>query len=71
MVRVPLSKDERKRLKAQRRAGLSGKALLDDFQDDIADIVAGAGRQSTWPTAQAAAGTEACSCPMLRLLASE
>ena len=39
MIRVPLSKDERKRLKAQRRAGLSGKALLDDFQDDIADLV--------------------------------
>lgn len=42
-MRVPLSKEDRKRLKAQRRAGLSGKALLDDFQDDIADIVAGAG----------------------------
>lgn len=41
MIRVPLSKDERKRLKAQRRAGLSGKALLDDFQDDIADLVHG------------------------------
>ncbi len=41
MIRVPLSKDERKRLKAQRRAGLSGKALLDDFQDDIADLVNG------------------------------
>ena len=41
MIRVPLSKDERKRLKAQRRAGLSGKALLDDFQDDLADIVNG------------------------------
>ncbi|KAI8101739.1 hypothetical protein M9434_006806 [Picochlorum sp. BPE23] len=40
MIRVPLSKDERKRLKAQRRAGLSGKALLDDFQDDIADLAA-------------------------------
>ena len=39
MIRVPLSKDERKKLKAQRRAGLSGKALLDDFQDDLADLV--------------------------------
>ena len=43
MIRVPLSKDERKKLKAQRRAGLSGKALLDDFQDDLADLVGGAG----------------------------
>ena len=44
MIRVPLSKDERKKLKAQRRAGLSGKALLDDFQDDLADLVgSGAG----------------------------
>eukprot|EP00887_Chlorella_sp_A99_P005929 scaffold29.g5929.t1 len=42
MIRVPLSKEERKRLKAQRRAGLSGKALLDDFADDIADIVTAA-----------------------------
>ena len=41
MIRVPLSKDERKKLKAQRRAGLSGKALLDDFQDDLADLVNG------------------------------
>ena len=39
MIRVPLTKEERKRLKAQRRAGLSGKALLDDFGDDLADIV--------------------------------
>ena len=41
MIRVPLSKEERKNLKAQRRAGLSGKALLDDFADDIADLVDG------------------------------
>eukprot|EP00890_Picochlorum_soloecismus_P003905 jgi/Picsp_1/4515/NSC_06736-R1_sas10 utp3 c1d family len=41
MIRVPLSKEERKSLKAQRRAGLSGKALLDDFADDIADLVDG------------------------------
>lgn len=41
MIRVPLSKDERKKLKAQRRAGLSGKALLDDFQDDLAGLVNG------------------------------
>lgn len=42
-VRVPLSKEERKRLKAQRREGLAGRALLDDFADDIADLVAGTG----------------------------
>lgn len=39
MIRVPLSKEERKRLKAHRREGLSGKALLDDFADEVADIV--------------------------------
>jgi U3 small nucleolar RNA-associated protein 3 len=39
MVRVPLTREERKRMKAQRRAGLSGKALLDDFADDVADLV--------------------------------
>ncbi len=36
-------------MKAQRRAGLSGKALLDDFGDDVADLVDmadGLGRQS-------------------------
>lgn len=43
MIRVPLSKDERKRLRAQKRAGLSGKALLDDFADDVADLVGGDG----------------------------
>ena len=41
MVRVPLSRDDKKKLKAQQRAGLSGKALLDDFADDVADLVAG------------------------------
>lgn len=41
MVRVPLSREERKQMKAQRRAGLSGKALLDDFVDDVADLVDG------------------------------
>ncbi|KAK9829724.1 hypothetical protein WJX72_007528 [[Myrmecia] bisecta] len=39
MIRVPLSKEERKRVKAQQRAGLSGKALLDDFADDVADLI--------------------------------
>lgn len=41
MVRVPLSRDERKQMKAQRREGLSGKALLDNFVDDVADLVDG------------------------------
>lgn len=39
MIRVPLTKEERKRLRAQKRAGLSGKALLDDFGDDLVDII--------------------------------
>ncbi len=38
-IRVPLSKEERKRLRAHRRAGLSGAALLDDFADEVDDIV--------------------------------
>ena len=41
--------EQRKAVKAQRRAGLSGKALLDDFGDDVADLVDmadGLGRQS-------------------------
>jgi len=48
---VPLlrAQEQRKAVKAQRRAGLSGKALLDDFGDDVADLVDmadGLGRQS-------------------------
>eukprot|EP00877_Chromochloris_zofingiensis_P010647 jgi/Chrzof1/5836/Cz16g17190.t1 len=39
MVRVPLSKQEAKKLRAQRRAGLSGQGLLDDFADEVADLV--------------------------------
>ena len=39
MARVPLSRGERKNLKAQRRAGLSGGVMLDDFADDVADLV--------------------------------
>jgi hypothetical protein len=39
MTRVPLTKAERKNLKAQRRAGLSGGTLLDDLADDIAGLV--------------------------------
>jgi len=37
-VRVPLNKEERKRLKAQKRSGLSTR--FEDFRDDVADIVA-------------------------------
>ena len=36
-------------MRAQRRAGFSGQALLDDFGDDVADLVDmanGGGRQS-------------------------
>jgi U3 small nucleolar RNA-associated protein 3 len=43
MIRVPLSREERRRLKAQRRDGMSGKALLDDFADDLAGLVDGDG----------------------------
>lgn len=39
MTRVPLSKDERKRMKAARRADLAGGAMLDDFADDVAHLV--------------------------------
>ena len=39
MARVPLSRGERKNLKAQRRAGLSGGVMLDDFADDVADLI--------------------------------
>jgi hypothetical protein len=35
--------EQRKGLKAQRRAALSGKALHDDFADDVAELVAAAG----------------------------
>lgn len=38
-VRVPLTKEERKRAKAQQRAGLSGRAVLDDFADDVAGLI--------------------------------
>ena len=34
--------DQRKSLKAQRRAALSGRALNDDFADDVAELVAAA-----------------------------
>eukprot|EP00873_Tetraselmis_striata_P000222 jgi/Tetstr1/420486/TSEL_011599.t1 len=38
-VRVALTKDERKRERALRRTGLSGHGMLDDFADDVADLV--------------------------------
>ncbi|PSC73947.1 Something about silencing 10 [Micractinium conductrix] len=47
MIRVPLSKEERKRLKLHRREGLSGKALLDDFADEVADIVGAGGGEGS------------------------
>lgn len=39
MMRVPLGKKELKNLKAAQRAGMAGGALLDDFADDVADLV--------------------------------
>ena len=39
MARVPLSRAERKDLGRQRRAGMAGGAMLDDFADDIAGLV--------------------------------
>lgn len=39
MMRVPLAKKELKGIRAAQRAGLSGGALLDDFADDVADLV--------------------------------
>lgn len=38
-TRVPLSKDERKALKARQRAGMTGAAALDDFADDVAGVL--------------------------------
>lgn len=39
MVRVPLSKEQRKKLKADRRGNLSGAAMMNDFADDVADLI--------------------------------
>lgn len=39
MVRVPLSKEQRKQLKADRRHNMSGSAMMNDFADDVADLV--------------------------------
>ena len=39
MVRVPLSKEQKKQLKADRRLNLSGAAAMNDFADDVADLV--------------------------------
>ena len=39
-TRVPLSREDRRRLKADTRAGLAGQgAMLDDFADDVAGLV--------------------------------
>ena len=38
-LRVPLSKDERKRLKSTRRADMAGGIMLDDFADDLSHLV--------------------------------
>lgn len=40
MMRVPLAKKELKGLRAvQHKAGFSGGAMLDDFADDVTDLV--------------------------------
>ena len=39
MVRVPLSKEQKKQLKVDRRVNLSGAAMMNDFADDVADLV--------------------------------
>jgi hypothetical protein len=38
-MRVPLSKEARKNLKARQRASLSGAAGLHDFADDVAEVL--------------------------------
>ncbi|KAJ9531936.1 hypothetical protein QJQ45_003641 [Haematococcus lacustris] len=40
MTRVPLSRDQVKALKAQRRAGMTASSLVGDFADEVADLVA-------------------------------
>lgn len=39
MVRMPLSKEQKKQMKADRRVNLSGAAMMNDFADDVADLV--------------------------------
>eukprot|EP00798_Chlamydomonas_sp_ICE-L_P004178 gene4178-14278_t len=39
MMRVPLSKDEVKAMKKNKRDGMSGASMMDDFGDEVADIV--------------------------------
>ena len=48
-TRVALSKDERKALKAKRRAGLSGAGLVSDFADEVAGVLdAGHGAEAAY-----------------------
>lgn len=39
-----VAQEERKRLKTARRAGLAGGAILEDFGDEVADIVGASDR---------------------------
>ena len=39
MTRVPLTKEQKKQLKADRRVNLSGAAMMNDFADDVADLI--------------------------------
>ncbi|GBF94628.1 hypothetical protein Rsub_07364 [Raphidocelis subcapitata] len=60
MMRVPLKKAEAKRLKAARRAGLSGGALLDGFEDEVGDLLGGvAGLSGRPPGAKRGRGEDA------------
>ena len=39
MLRVPISKEERKKLRREHRKGMAGAGLLAEFADDVADVV--------------------------------
>ena len=39
MMRVPLSKKELKAVRKNQRSSLAGGSLLDDFADDVADLI--------------------------------
>ena len=45
---MALSKDERKALRSKQRAGLSGAALLNDFADDVAQVLGGNSAEATF-----------------------
>ncbi|KAF5836525.1 hypothetical protein DUNSADRAFT_5813 [Dunaliella salina] len=59
MTRVPLSREQVKALKSQRRAGMSTSGFADDFADDVADLVDAAG------VTEASHPADACCCTFL------